>query len=283
MSKLTPPDSAKQTPTERVASAKWQYWIARVVPMLFVTSLTIVIPRMLTQPWGKAEYAAIQEQKLQQRLRAISVKVLANSETIGSGVLLKRQQQVYTVVTNAHVIQAASAPFQIQTPDGQVYAATLLPPPSGQNRDLSVLRFQSAKGNYPIATLASSSPKVGDRIWSSGFPLTGSESAEVASTKAKAPWGLEIVDGKITQVLPIAITGGYGIGFDRAIKKGMSGGPAIDRSGELVGINGLHSNPLWDIPETLENGSTVSDALQEQIDNSSWAIPIEFVKDYASL
>lgn len=251
--------------------------------MLFVTSLTIVIPRLLTQPWGKAEYAAIQEQKLQQQLRSISVKVLAGGETIGSGVLLKRQQQVYTVVTNAHVIQATSAPFQIQTPDGQIYAAALIPPPTGQNRDLSVLRFQSAKGNYPIATLASSSPKVGDRIWSSGFPLAGSASAEVSNPKAKPAWGLEIVDGKITQVLPIAITGGYGIGFDRAIKKGMSGGPAIDGSGELVGINGLHSNPLWDVPETLENGSTVSDALQEQINNSSWAIPSEFVKEYASL
>ena len=238
---------------------------------------------MLTQPWGKAEYAAIQEQKLQQQLRSISVKVLAHGETIGSGVLLKRQQQVYTVVTNAHVIQVASAPFQIQTPDGQVYTAALITPPSGQNRDLSVLRFQSANGNYQIATLASASPKIGDRIWSSGFPLAGSESADVSSTKAKPAWGLEIVDGRITQILPIAITGGYGIGFDRSIKKGMSGGPAIDRSGELVGINGLHSNPLWDVPETLENGTTVSDALQEQINNSSWAIPIEFVKEYASL
>jgi S1-C subfamily serine protease len=251
--------------------------------MLFVTTLTIVMPSVLNRPWGGSEYATLQEQKLQQQLRSISVKVLAGGETIGSGVLLKRQQQVYTVITNAHVIQAASAPFQIQTPDGQVYAAALISPPSGQNRDLSVLRFQSAAGNYPIATLAGTSPKVGDRIWSSGFPLAGTEATDAASTKTKASWGLEIVDGRVSQVLPIAITGGYGIGFDLVIKKGMSGGPAIDRSGELVGINGLHADPLWDVPETLENGSTVSEALQQQINNSSWAIPIEFVKDYSSL
>ena len=57
----------------------------------------------------------------------------------------------------------------------------------------------------------------------------------------------------------------------------------LDRSGELVGINGVHANPLWETPEILENGSTVSDALQEKISNSSWAIPIEYVKSYARL
>jgi S1-C subfamily serine protease len=280
MSKLTPRDSPKQTLRDRVADLEWQYWFARLVPMLFVTMLTIVLPKILTENFVVSELGITQEQKLQQQLRSIAVKVLAHGQSIGSGVLLVRHDRVYTVITNAHVIQATSAPFQLQTHDGQVYAAALVTPPTNQNRDLSMLRFQSNERVYTTAKLAVVSLKPSDRVWSAGFPLLSTESVERSD---KAPWGLEIINGQITQILPIAISGGYGIGFDRGIRKGMSGGPLINQAGELVGINGVHANPLWDTPDTLENGSTVSDDLQEQINNSSWAIPIEYVKEFAQM
>ena len=285
MPKLTPDDSAQQTLREAAASAQWQYWIARVAPMLYVTTLTIALPKILTQSFVVSELASTQEQKLQ-RLRAISIKVLAHGETIGSGVLLHRHQQVYTVITNAHVIQASSAPFQLQTHDGQIYATALISPPAGQNRDLSILRFQTQR-TYAVAKLAIASPKIGDRVWSSGFSLPNATAAEgkVASRQkpSQADWGLHTVNGRITQVLPIAIAGGYSLGFDRGIGKWMSGGPMINQAGELVGINGVHANPLWEVPEMLEDGSTVGEALQVQINNSSWAIPSEFVRQFARL
>jgi S1-C subfamily serine protease len=289
----------KPTPDEPVAIPTWQYWIARVMPMLYVTLLTLALPTILSQSWLVSDLAATQEQKLHKHLRSISIKILAHGKTIGSGAILAVttqplavdpasplavKQQVYTVVTNAHVIQAASAPFQLQTPDGQIYAAALVPPPTDQNRDLSILRFLS-HDRYPTAKLAATSSKIGDRIWSAGFPLIDGESAQAnaPTAAAQAPSGLSIVKGQITQILPIAITGGYSIGSDRTIFKGMSGGPLINQAGELVGIDGVHANPLWDTPEVLEDGSTVSEVLQEQIKNSSWAIPIEFVRDYARL
>ncbi len=283
MSKLTPDDSAQQTGGDRVTPAQWQDWIAIVVPMLYMTILTIALPQILTQSFVVSELAATQEQKLQHQLRSISIKVLAHGETIGSGVLLHRHQRVYTVVTNAHVIQAARAPYQLQTHDGQIYASALVRPPTGQNRDLSILRFQTDR-TYPVAKLATARPKIGDRIWLSGFPLLNARSSPTNGTApVNADWGLETVSSSVTQVLPIAIAGGYSIGFDRGIRKGMSGGPTLDRSGDLVGINGVHANPLWETPEVLEDGSTASDALQAKIDSSSWAIPIEFVKEYAGL
>lgn len=268
--------------------------------MLYVTILTIALPTILSQSWLVSDLAATQEQKLHKQLRSISIKILAHGKTIGSGVLLDAttqpivgdttsslavKQQIYTVVTNAHVIQAASAPFQLQTPDGQIYAAALVPPPTDQNRDLSILRFQCHERLYTTAKLAVGSPKIGDRIWSAGFPLVdgGSAPASTPADTEKAASGLSIVKGQITQILPIAISGGYSIGSDRPSVKGMSGGPLINQAGELVGIDGVHADPLWDTPEVLEDGSTVSEALQEQINNSSWAIPIEFVRDYARL
>lgn len=286
MSKITPHDSAQQPqrvgaadPQEdRVASPQWQDWIVSMAPMLYVTTLTIALPKILTQSFVVSELAITHEQRLQHQLRSISIEVRAHGKTIGSGVLLHRQQQVYTVVTNAHVIQAASAPFQLRTHDGQIYATALIRPPTGQNRDLSILRFKT-KRTYAVAKFAIASPKIGDRVWSAGFPIINDTDSE----PTKAARRLNTVSGQITQILPIAISGGYKIGFDRGIRKGMSGGPMLDRSGELVGINGVHANPLWETPEILENGSTVSDALQEKINNSSWGIPIEYVRSYARL
>ncbi|WP_309738890.1 serine protease [Chamaesiphon sp. OTE_20_metabat_361] len=276
-----PPDSASPPLHERLGDPPWHYWIARVVPMLYVTILTLMLPTILTQSFVVSDLGVNQDRRLQQHLRAISIKVLAHGEHIGSGVLLARQQQVYTAITNAHVIQATNAPFQLQTHDGQVYAAALVTPPSGQNRDLSILRFQSHDRTYTTAKLATASPRIGDRIWSAGFPSENGDPVEDRQSGAtKVNLGLHIINAQIVQILPIAIAGGYSIGFDGSIRKGMSGGPSIDRSGELIGINGVHAHPLWNTPEMLENGTIASEALQQQINDYSWAIPIEFVKSY---
>ncbi len=259
----------------------WQYWLAALLPLLGVTAL--VLPRILTPSAQAPELTLDRQQALRQQLRSISVKIMANGESIGSGVTLARQADVYTVVTNAHVIQAARAPFKIQTPDGQLYIAALVPPPAGRNRDLSVLRFQSRDRQYNTAKLATERPKIGTPVWAAGFPLDPATlPANSQAVPTTVPWGLTIADGRVTHILPIAITGGYEIGSDNAIRKGMSGGPLVDGDGNLVGINGVHADPLWEMSDTLEDGSTVSQQLQEQIDNYSWAIPIDFVNDYTA-
>lgn len=275
MPKFTPPDRPKLT--------KWQYWLVRAIPILGIASLTLfMLPGLLTQPQMVKESSEQQQQRLRQQIRSISIRILANGESIGTGVLLDKQERVYTVVTNAHVIQAASAPFDIQTPDGQIYAAALIPPPSKQNRDLSMLRFQSDR-NYTPATLATLSPKIGTTVWAAGFPFDDVTTTPANSQNIPAKVsGLTISDGKVTQILPVAITGGYQIGSDNAVRKGMSGGPLVDGDGNLVGINGIHANPLWDVAETLEDGTKVNAKLQEQIDSYSWAIPLDFVENYSS-
>ena len=273
MSKLTPPDL--------VESSTWQYWIARMVPMLYITTLTLLLPTILTKFWGGSEVSAIQEQKLQQHLRSISIEILAHGETIGAGVLIARKQRMYTVITNAHVIQSASAPFQLQTPDGQIYAAALVTPPIGQNRDLSMLRFQSLDRTYVTAKLATASPRSGDRVWSAGFSLKGTnQTLEDTPRPTSQP---SIASGQIVQILPMPIAGGYNIGSDLSIEHGTSGGALIDRSGKLVGINGVQVKSLWNNPEVLEDGSKVGDVLHHQIRNSHWAIPSNFIRDFARL
>jgi serine protease DegQ len=272
----------KFTPPDRPKLKQWQYWLTGAVPIFGIAGLTIlVLPGLLTQPQMAKESIEQQQQRLRQQIRSISVRILANDESIGSGVLIDKQDRVYTVITNAHVLQAASAPFKIQTHDGQIYIAATIAPPANQNRDLSTLRFQSDR-DYTPAQLASVSPKVGALVWAAGYPLDEGTTTPADSQNIPAKVsGVTIADGKVTQILPVAITGGYQIGSDNAIRKGMSGGALVDVEGNLVGINGIHANPLWDVAETLEDGTKVTAKLQEQIDSYSWAIPIDFVENYS--
>jgi hypothetical protein len=62
--------------------------------MLYITTFTLLLPTILTRFFGGSELSAVQEQKLQQHLRSISIKILAHGETIGAGVLLSKQQRV---------------------------------------------------------------------------------------------------------------------------------------------------------------------------------------------
>jgi S1-C subfamily serine protease len=71
-----------------------------------------------------------------------------------------------------------------------------------------------------------------------------------------------------------ALEGGYQIGYTNELKKGMSGGPLLNRWGEVVGINGKHAYPLWNAPSIYQDGSQVRPALNEAIDRYSWAIPV---------
>jgi S1-C subfamily serine protease len=266
------------TPPDRIDPPKWQYWMIRVVPMLSIAILTISLPGILDKSPDRSDLGPERAKKLQQQIRSISIKVLAHGQTIGSGILFGRLDAVYTVATNARVIQSTSAPFQLQTADGQIYAAALVPPPLGQNRDVSMLRFQSLDRTYTTAKLATEKPKIGDRIWAAGFPLDPQPLSVPAKT---APWGLTIADGQITQILPIALCGGYNIGYDNPIRVGMSGGALVNRDGELIGMSAIETEALGNTANLLEDGSPVSAVVRSSVNNSSWAIPAQFIKYYA--
>lgn len=89
-------------------------------------------------------------EQLQKLSKTITVKISA-PELLGSGTLLQHQGKIYTVITNAHVLRAAQPPYQIQTPDGRVYQATVLQIAELQQNDLAVLQFRSPDIVYPVA------------------------------------------------------------------------------------------------------------------------------------
>ncbi len=61
----------------------------------------------------------------------------------------------------------------------------------------------------------------------------------------------------------------------------MSGAPLLNHLGEVVGINGLHKDPVWDAPELYLDGSQPNKPLQDLITRSSLAVPIKTVVQLA--
>ena len=201
---------------------------------------------------------------LYERARAITVKVKAGRNG-GSGILVQQQGQIYTVLTNRHVVRLA-APYVIQTPDGRSYPASLSKKVDFRNTDLAMLQFRGQK-NYAIAAPDRTNRlQIGDPVISAGFPL------EATSVKSQ---GFLVTVGKVSLLPNQAFDGGYQIGYTNLIQQGMSGGPVLNLRGEVVGINSLHAYPLWGDPYIFQDGSKPPHSQRATIAQSSWAVPIE--------
>ena len=208
--------------------------------------------------------------QLQSSAQAITVKVMSRN-VLGSGIVLKRQGAIYTVLTNAHVLQAGDSPYRIQTNDGRIWAADVAKNletrnfASLQGIDLAVLQFHPTNTVYPVAYLGSY-PAVGDEVFAGGFPSV----EEGFGNK-----GFVFTTGKVSLVLHKALEGGYQVGYTNDIQKGMSGGPLLNRRGFVVGVNGMHAYPLWDAPSVFADGSEADPALHQRIIRLSWAVPTQ--------
>lgn len=237
--------------------------------------------------------------QIKQIADSITVKI-SSKKFLGSGTLLKRENNIYTAITNAHVIGAAKPPYQIQTPDGFIYQATVTETVKLNGNDLGLLQFRSNDAVYEVANLGDySTLGIKDRVFVSGFTpkanikLQGKGKQNTNNVSliglSKSPLFtqpevLVFTTGTVSLLLEKALKGGYQIGYTNDIRKGMSGAPLLNIRGEVVGINGLHKEPLWDAADLYEDGTEPSKSLQDKITRSSFAIPVNTVlKQFSTL
>lgn len=205
------------------------------------------------------------EKAMFQKARSITVKVLSG-DNWGSGIIIQRQEQVYTVITNDHVLQSGEA-YRIQTPDGKIHVATRYLATQFVGKDLALLQFGSAKSDYKIGVLGNSSTlKEGDKVYAAGFPSEPQKSDSA---------GWKFTDGRVSLIPEKSLEDGYQLGYDNQIEKGMSGGPVLNLVGEVVAVNGMHAYPLWGDPYLFQDGSKPCEPMRELMVRSSWGIPIE--------
>ena len=224
--------------------------------------LSISAPKL----FAKQQISQLSQDQLQKVAQSITVKIISG-EKGGSGILIQKEGLLYTVLTSQHVLETGK-PHLINTPDGQNHPAQLVKEVNYDNKDLVLLQFR-ASGNYAVASLGNSSTlKEGDEVFAAGFPF------EEDSSSSRQ---FVTYPGRISLLLERSLKGGYRIGYTNEVEKGMSGGPVLNSDGKVIGINGIHAQPLWGDPYVYEDGSQPNDALRERMRRSSWGVPIEIL------
>jgi tetratricopeptide (TPR) repeat protein len=222
-------------------------------------------------------------EELQQLARAITVKVMGG-ESAGSGTIIRKVGSTYTVVTNQHVLRAVQAGnsqpsdpnlvpnIRIQTPDGLDYPATLVNRDNidFQDNDLGLLEF-NADRIYDVGTFTNPDVrlKAGEKVWAAGFI-------------AESPTPTSIVtEGQISLIPDQALEQGYQLGYSNPIQNGMSGGPILNRQGDIIGFNGRQGNPLFGDPFIYANGTRPTDDQRQKMVSLSWGLPVSVLAQAA--
>lgn len=238
--------------------------VASMGALLMLPIQTVELPIFSAKASAQQSNLQLSEEQLKRLAKSITVKIVSG-ENSGSGFLLKRNNQVYTVVTNRHVLASGSS-IKIQTEDGKIYPANVVQGVNLQGKDLALLQFR-ANGNYKVAPLGNlATVAVNEPIYAAGFPF---------EKKQSQSQGFVFKTGKVLLVQERAFKEGYQIGYSNEIEKGMSGGPILNSRGQVIGINGIHAYPLWGNPYVYEDGSRPTAALQDLMSRYSWGIPIQ--------
>jgi tetratricopeptide (TPR) repeat protein len=177
-------------------------------------------------------------QEVQQIVRATVVEIkLQQNQSVGSGVIIHRQGDTYTLVTNRHVVCGKSLcaklpvgeKYSLKTGDGQpqqINKTTIKF--LGQDLDLALIQFRSSK-NYPVASLANVNDlKVQMPLYTAGYPR------ETGSFAFGAGQMIAVGNRRLA-----GDKGGYTVIYNAVTLPGMSGGGVFNSDGKLVAIHGV--------------------------------------------
>lgn len=152
-------------------------------------------------------------------------------EAGGTGVIIAKQGNSYTVLTANHVVRTIAAQYTVRTYQQKDYQVTNVQrfQTNNDGPDLAIVTFNTSD-EYVAATLGNSDrASIGVDIYVCGYPLpslgTGKE-REFLFTKG-------VVAGR-----PQSRPRGYTLRYDAITRRGMSGGPVFDILGRVVGIHG---------------------------------------------
>ncbi len=183
-----------------------------------VSSLSVTEDSAVIDVVKKAEPAVVTVESTMQTQSRRFGTTLATAE--GSGVIIDAQGHI---VTNAHVVQGAQQ-IAVIFNDGTKVSATLVGADS--NNDVAVLRVS---GKVPAYLLLgnSSAVQLGETVIAIGNPLGNYQGSVTAG----------VVSGLNRSVQGSGLAGL--IQTDAAFNHGDSGGPLLNLSGQVVGINTL--------------------------------------------
>lgn len=201
--------------------------------------------QMLPGPWGE---------QMQQQFEQVPEHQRQMPMGEGSGFIYREDGYI---VTNAHVVEDGKK-FKVHMNDGKDYDAKLVGTDSF--KDVAVLKIEAK--NLPVLPLGDSdATRIGEPVIAIGSPLgyQATVTAGIISTNNRLPSDIDRQDD-VRQPQHYLQT-------DAAINRGNSGGPLINSSGEVIGIN--QAIARWD---------PVSFTEAIPIEGIGFAIPVNEVK-----
>ena len=166
---------------------------------------------------------------------AVTVRIETPGEP-GSGVIIERNGNIYTVLTAQHVLAALGGneeayviPAADETKSYRLNNRSIRTLPQNLDVDLAIVQFESQE-TYEVARLGDSSTlSLGSESYVSGYPLPTAAIKDIT---------LQFTDGIITAIPTEPYERGYGLVYSNNTIAGMSGGPVFDAQGNVIGIHG---------------------------------------------
>lgn len=161
-------------------------------------------------------------------LRAKQITVRIDGANLGSGAIIAESNNVYTVLTNWHVMRNPGQ-YSVQTIDGRKHQVNPASIKQIGGLDLAIVKFESDQ-NYQVAQLGDSRNIIeGQNIYFAGYP------GELRPEDSRY---YRFFAANLVGILPKSTANGYSLIYNGEAFPGMSGGPVLDRYGNLIGIHG---------------------------------------------
>jgi tetratricopeptide (TPR) repeat protein/S1-C subfamily serine protease len=213
--------------------------------------------------------------ELKAKAQQITVRIDSSSGSNGSGIIIAKEGDIYTVLTAAHVVckppdkvgPCEPNTYKILTVDGKEHPVEPSTIKLEEGVDLAVVKFTSRE-NYQVATLANYPIQDDEYMFTAGYPRLGEKSPwrfTLGQIYSKERGSLTITPTKSdfnnnsssTAQSAVSLTGGYELVYSSITFGGMSGGPVLDSQGRVIGIHGKTEGET-----TIDNNSSSQETIQ---------------------